>query len=749
MSINDPNSGSNANLPMVTETSGGSLAALPAVGMPWSEAPAPEEGLNLGRFFHSLRRHWLWSLITGFFVASCLSAVLYFLIPVNYDAQALIRVRRENKEIFSRSQTRYDDLRDYETFKKTQAALIKSTFVIISALRPTEIAQLPMLRAEKDAASWLADELRVSNPEDSEILSVSLRGESRKEIRKLVDAVVNSYEEEIVQAERDNDLERLRILKNSYRSNVTEVKELQETISTLSKEVGSLSSESVEVVHQIQMDQLMRTKSRRDKVLFELQDVKTNLVVLQQRREQGSYTPSEHEIEDALEMDPFYAEAKSRLLSLKNEHRSQNARGNVSALRQLQPAMQQAYSEVEQLKSELYERVVDRIRRMSNRDPGTENEMINMLETERILLSQQFQALAEQHLKQEKDIGDSIGFSADLEMRKAELENLTHMMGMTKTEMDSLDLELKKRPRIGVIQEAIVPKVSDWVFKYGIIFVLFTTALGSTVFGIAYWDYQTMKVNIPSDVPGRTNVRVVGSLPALDRRGRWGGLSGSSLEAVLTESIDSVRTAILCGNGNHPLHVVMVTSAIAQEGKTTLAGQLAISLARSGRRTLLIDADVHNPQQHHVFSVPFGRGFCELLRGESTLDQVVQHVSVEGLSMITAGYCNQASLRALTTESVQNVFSQLRSEFDFIVVDSAPVLVGADPLLLGQHADTTLLSLCRDISRIPKINEAYDRLQAVGVNIMGAVLNGVAVEVRRSKVELVYDEDADSENRAV
>ncbi|MBI84865.1 MAG: hypothetical protein CMJ81_16855 [Planctomycetaceae bacterium] len=753
MSINDPNSGSHANLPAVTETSRGSLAALPAVGMPWSETPASEEGLNLGRFFHSLRRHWLLSLITGFVAAASLSGVLHLVIPLNYDAQALIRVRRENKDIFSRSQVRYDDLRDYETFKKTQAALIKSTFVVQSALRKEEIAQLPMLQAEDDPVSWLADELRVSNPEDSEILSVSLRGENTKDIKKIVDAVIDSYETEVVQAERDNDLERLRILKNSYRENVSDVKELQDTIATLSKEVGSLSSESVEVVHQIQMDQLMRTKSRRDKVLIELQDVRTNLVVLQQRRERGSYAPSEHEIEDALEMDPFYAEAKSRLLSLKNEHRAQNARGNVAAIRQLQPAMQQAYSEVEQLKSELYERVVDRIRRMSSRDPATEKDLVDMLETERILLSQQFQSLADQHQRQEKEIGESIGFSADLEIRKAELETLTHMMEITRTEMDSLDLELKKRPRIQVIQRAVVPEVSDWVFKYGIIFVLFTTALGSTVFGIAYWDYQLMKVNVSGDVPGGTNVRVVGSLPALDRRGRWllpwGGLSGSSLEAVLIESIDSVRTAILCGNGDHPLHVVMVTSAIAQEGKTTLAGQLAISLARSGRRTLLVDADVHNPQQHHVFSVPFGRGFCELLRGEATLDQVVQHVSVEGLSMITAGYCNQASLRALTTESVQNVFSQLRSEFDFIVVDSGPVLVGADPLLLGQHADTTLLSLCRDISRIPKINEAHDRLQAVGVNIMGAVLNGVAVEVRRSKMELVYDEDANSESGTV
>ena len=143
--------------------------------------------------------------------------------------------------------------------------------------------------------------------------------------------------------------------------------------------------------------------------------------------------------------------------------------------------------------------------------------------------------MTKNHQRQEQEIGDSIGFSADLEIRKAELQTLTHMMEITRTEMDSLDLELKKRPRIQVIQRAVVPEVSDWAFKYGIIFVLFTTALGSTVFGIAYWDYQTMKVNVSSDVPSGTNVRVVGSLPALDRRGRsmlpWGGLSGSSVSA--------------------------------------------------------------------------------------------------------------------------------------------------------------------------------------------------------------------------
>ena len=333
-------------------------------------------------------------------------------------------------------------------------------------------------------------------------------------------------------------------------------------------------------------------------------------------------------------------------------------------------------------------------------------------------------------------------------MRKAELGTMTLMMEKTKEEIDALDLNLQKRPRIAVIQKAYVPvEHSDRIFKYGLMFVVFVTLWGGTAFGISYWDYQAKRVNGSDDVNSGTNVRIIGTLPTLDSRRMlsFGSLRGQFLEASLIESIDGVRTTLLCGNGDDPVHVVMVTSATAQEGKTTLAGQLAISLARSGRRTLLVDADVHNPQQHYVFGVPFGRGLCELLRREAKLDDVVQHVSVEGLSMIPAGYCDQSSLRAMASETMQQVFAELRADYDFIVVDSGPVLVVADPLLVGQHADTTILSLRRDISRIPKINEACDRLRAVGIGVMGGVLSGASGEYRHSKLELAYDSSSSEE----
>ena len=755
MSINDPqdshaasSAGSSANLPVVTDSQKNTSLAFPEAAMPWPEARGVDEGVNLVRFLHSLRRRWLTASCFGILVASAVAVLLYVFIPIKYDGQALVRVRRTESSIFTMTPYgRADSQRDYETFKKTQAALMKSTFVINAALRKPGIGQLPLIKEQDDAATWLTEELRISNPEDSEILSVSLKGRNKQQIEKIVNAVVESYFDEIVQNERENDLERFNILKRSYRKSLEEVKEKQELITQIAQEVGAPDSQQVELKHKLELDQLMRLKTQRERIFSRLQDVETNWLVLTGRRQAGNFEPSEFEIEDQLDLDPIYAEAKYHLQLLQNESRSQVATGSSSP--QLQRALQEAYAQVERLKAEMRPRAVDRIRRLSGLGEGKEKDLLQMLDTERIILANQVQKLDTQYVAQETVVASTIGNSAELELRKAELEMMAEMMKTTKTEMDTLDLNLKKRPRINVIQQAIVPEESDWVYKLALILVAFTAVLGSTGFGVAFWDYQARRINVSDDVNTETGVRVVGSLPTLDRRSGsiwpFGGLRGSTLEAVLIESIDSVRTALLCSNGDSPVNVVMVTSATAQEGKTTLAGQLAISLARSGRRTLLVDADVHNPQQHYVFGVPFDRGFCELLRQEGTLDELVQHVSVEGLSLISSGYCDQASLRALASENTQKLISQLRGEFDFIVIDSGPVLVGADPLLLGQYADTVLLSVRRDISRLPKINEACDRLRAVGVNIMGAVLNGASVEYRRPKLELAYDSTADEQ----
>src|SRR5262249_12297105 len=103
----------------------------------------------------------------------------------------------------------------------------------------------------------------------------------------------------------------------------------------------------------------------------------------------------------------------------------------------------------------------------------------------------------------------------------------------------------------------------------------------------------------------------------------------------------------------------------------------------------------------------------------------VQATTVPNFSLITAGACDAEAIHQLSGNLVQKSLEQLKAEYEFIVIDSAPVLPVADSLLIAEHVDGVLFSVLRDVSRLPKVYAAYQRLGMLGVPVLGAVVNGV------------------------
>jgi capsular exopolysaccharide synthesis family protein len=237
------------------------------------------------------------------------------------------------------------------------------------------------------------------------------------------------------------------------------------------------------------------------------------------------------------------------------------------------------------------------------------------------------------------------------------------------------------------------------------------------------FDYRHKKLNGASQIDEGLGIRVVGNLPRLAVR-RSNDDSDPVL-AVLTESIDGVRTALMHASSTSNTKVVMVTSPGEHEGRTTVASQLAASLARAGRRTLLVDGDLRHPSLHVLFDVPLNDGMCEVLRAEVDVEDVIRPTHAEGLWVMTAGYCDVTAIQALARDQAQPIFDKLRNEYDFVIVDSAPVLNLSDSLIMGQYTDGAILSVVRDFSRVPRIHEASEMLRSVGIRVLGSVLNGV------------------------
>ena len=176
---------------------------------------------------------------------------------------------------------------------------------------------------------------------------------------------------------------------------------------------------------------------------------------------------------------------------------------------------------------------------------------------------------------------------------------------------------------------------------------------------------------------------------------------------------------------------MMVTSPTSLEGRTTVASQLAASLARAGRRTLLIDGDVRHPSINGLFDLPLEDGLCEVLRAEVDLEDAIRPTHAEGLWVLTAGYCDADALHALANEQMQPGFQKLRADYDFVIIDGPPTIGLPDALILGQYCDGAILSVLRDHSQMPQVYRATETLRGVGIRIIGAVVNGVRAKSDR------------------
>ena len=250
--------------------------------------------------------------------------------------------------------------------------------------------------------------------------------------------------------------------------------------------------------------------------------------------------------------------------------------------------------------------------------------------------------------------------------------------------------------------------------------------------GFAWWDARNRRVARADDIVQGLGLNLVGILPALPTRTQRKALArrnaAPAWEHMLMESVDATRTMLLHASRNEKVHVVMVTSAVKGEGKTSLASHLSTSLARARQRTLLIDGDLRSPTLHALFDLPRGPGLAEVLRGECEMVDALQATPAPSLTLITAGQVDADAIASLAEGRLQHILEQAREQFDFIIVDSAPVLPVADSLQICQHVDAVIFSVLRDVSRLPKIYAAYEKLATLNVRMLGAVVAGTQTD---------------------
>ena len=248
-------------------------------------------------------------------------------------------------------------------------------------------------------------------------------------------------------------------------------------------------------------------------------------------------------------------------------------------------------------------------------------------------------------------------------------------------------------------------------------------------FGAVVVDTLDRKINSISDLEQIHGGMLLGALPLEEPlKGNEIELAYLNRPAVSTSSylevIKSIRTTLLMSGSQQP-KVVMVTSAIAGEGKSTCALVLATVSAQSGKKTLLVDADLHCGSVSERLWIPSSPGLSELLTGTLAAAPIVPVQEIDNLDALTAGEAPSNSADLLNSDAMRRWLDKWRSEYDLIVLDSVPVLPVMDAVVLNTMCDATILLARTYMTERSQIERSYNILKRGGSHYVGIVMNAL------------------------
>jgi receptor protein-tyrosine kinase len=219
-----------------------------------------------------------------------------------------------------------------------------------------------------------------------------------------------------------------------------------------------------------------------------------------------------------------------------------------------------------------------------------------------------------------------------------------------------------------------------------------------------------------------TGTGAVGYIPFDKNLGAEPAISFESDNSATAEAFRKLRTNLQFLTVDHPPRVLVVTSSSPSEGKSTTSINIALALAEAERTVVLVDGDLRRPRLAKYLDVLGSVGVSTVLSGGAALDEVLQQTKFPRLSVLAAGPTPPNPSELLGSLAAEKMLSELRSRFDYVVIDSAPLLAVTDGAILAAKSDGALVVVKAGKTRQDQLKHAIGMLNDVGATLLGAVL---------------------------
>jgi capsular exopolysaccharide synthesis family protein len=315
---------------------------------------------------------------------------------------------------------------------------------------------------------------------------------------------------------------------------------------------------------------------------------------------------------------------------------------------------------------------------------------------------------------------------AELQFAEADLLEWQKTRGQIHDRSVALATERESLEPIRELQRSTPPKLP--VESLPLKQLLFANAIGLALplliaFGL---ELRSHRIDSAMSLEKQSEMLVLGEISALPYSADPGSKRAEKALRLYEESIDSLTMSLVLSPNLKQARTLAVTSALAAEGKTTVACQLALSIARStGKVVLLIDGDMRAPDVHHVFDRKMNSGLAGFLSGENDLSEVIDRDWSSQVHILHAGYLKGSPHRLLSQGAIDRLIEKAKESYDYVIIDTPPILPASESLIYARSVDYCLVCALRDRSRVEQLMQAVNKLEAAGANVAGAVLSGV------------------------
>lgn len=311
------------------------------------------------------------------------------------------------------------------------------------------------------------------------------------------------------------------------------------------------------------------------------------------------------------------------------------------------------------------------------------------------------------------------------------------------------------------ISEAAIPQeaISSPAISYMSAGILGILSALATIYLLEAGDKSIKTVDEAKELLGLT---LLGVIPSFNKSKKSNRVNESELfparivvrdtpRSPISEAYRMLRANLNFVSADKQLKVIVVTSSVPREGKSTVSANLAVAMAQMERKILLIDADLHCPVQHKIWEIHHDVGLSNLIVGQIETTKAIKNV-MKNLDVLTSGVVPPSPASLLDSKRMATLIESFAAEYDFVIIDAPSLNVAADAATLGQMADGVLLIVRPGVVNNVNATVARDLLEKSGQNVLGQVVNGVIPQNESHSYyyfsEEYYSQESDTINKS-